>query len=57
MISIKKEQEIELMRKSGAITYGVLMELKDFIKPGVTTKQIENSLPAFKKLMQFYTQK
>lgn len=41
MISIKKEQEIELMRKSGAITYGVLMELKDFIKPGVTTKQID----------------
>lgn len=42
MISIKKEQEIELMRKSGAITYGVLMELKDFIKPGVTTKQIDH---------------
>ena len=41
MISIKSEQEIELMRKSGAITYGVLMELKDFIKPGVTTKQID----------------
>lgn len=41
MISIKNEQEIELMRKSGQITYEVLMKLKDFIKPGVTTKDID----------------
>ena len=36
MISIKNEQEIELMRKSGKITYGALSGLKDFIKPGIT---------------------
>ena len=42
MISIKNEQEIELMRKSGEITYGLLMSLKDFIKPGMTTKQIDD---------------
>lgn len=41
MISIKSEQEIELMRKSGEITYGVLCGLKDFIKVGVTTKEID----------------
>ena len=41
MISIKNEQEIELMRKSGEITYGVLSSLKDFIKVGVTTKEID----------------
>ena len=41
MISIKNEKEIELMRKSGKITYEVLMKLKDFIKPGVTTKEID----------------
>lgn len=41
MISIKNEQEIELMRKSGKITYGALCGLKDFIKPGVTTKEID----------------
>ena len=41
MISIKSEQEIELMRKSGKITYGALSGLKDFIKPGVTTKDID----------------
>ena len=41
MISIKSEQEIELMRKSGKITYGALCGLKDFIKPGITTKDID----------------
>ena len=41
MISIKSEQEIELMKKSGEITYGALCALKDFIKPGVTTKDID----------------
>ena len=41
MISIKTKQEIELMRKSGEITYGVLSSLKDYIKPGMTTKQID----------------
>ena len=41
MISIKSEQEIELMRKSGEITYGALCGLKDFIKPGITTKDID----------------
>jgi methionyl aminopeptidase len=41
MISIKSEQEIELMRKSGKITYGALCGLRDFIKPGVTTKDID----------------
>ncbi len=41
MISIKNEQEIELMRKSGKITYDLLMNLKEYIKPGMTTKQID----------------
>ena len=41
MISIKTEQEIELMRKSGKITYGVLSSLKKFIKPGITTRDID----------------
>ena len=41
MISIKNEQEIELMKKSGKITYGALCGLKDFIKPGITTKDID----------------
>lgn len=41
MISIKSDDEIELMRKSGKITYDILMNLKDFIRPGITTKEID----------------
>ena len=51
MISIKNEQEIELMRKSGEITYGALMGLKDFIKPGVTTKEIDFIVEKLGKLL------
>ncbi len=57
MISIKNEQEIDLMRKSGEITYDMFMALKDIIKPGVTTEEIDKfaydfitsrgALPAF----------
>lgn len=41
MISIKSDEEINLMKLSGQITYEVLMNLKDYIKPGITTKQID----------------
>lgn len=42
MISIKNDKEIELMRESGKITYEILMNLKNIIKPGITTKEIDN---------------
>ncbi len=42
MISIKSDEEIELMKKSGEITYAVLKNLKDIIKPGMTTKEIDD---------------
>ena len=41
MISIKNEKEIEKMRVAGKIAYDLLMSLKDVIKPGVTTKEID----------------
>ena len=41
MISIKNEQEIEYMREAGKIAYDLLMSLKDYIKPGMTTKEID----------------
>lgn len=41
MIIIKSEQEIELMRESGKVTGKILRELEDFIKPGVSTKDID----------------
>lgn len=41
MISIKSEQEIEYMKVAGKIAYDLLMNLKDVIKPGITTKEID----------------
>ncbi len=41
MISIKSEQEIKYMRVAGKIAYDLLMSLKDIIKPGITTKEID----------------
>lgn len=41
MIIIKSEQEIELMRESGKVTGKILRDLEDFIKPGVSTKDID----------------
>ncbi len=42
MISIKNEKEIEFMRKSGQILYSILMNLKDIIVPGITSKDIDD---------------
>ena len=40
-ISIKSDKEIELMQKSGNILANVLKELEDYIKPGITTLDID----------------
>ena len=42
MIRIKTDDQIELMRASGAITGRILYELKSLIKPGVSTKEIDS---------------
>ncbi|MGI6722336.1 MAG: type I methionyl aminopeptidase [Anaerovoracaceae bacterium] len=41
MINIKGDYEIDLMRKSGRVTGYILKELEDFIKPGITTMDID----------------
>jgi len=41
MIIIKSDQEIDTMRRSGEVTGYILRELKDFIKPGMSTKFID----------------
>lgn len=41
MISIKNKNEIKLMAKSGAISCFALNQLKRQIKPGITTKQLD----------------
>ncbi len=41
MIKIKTEKEIELLRIAGRITRDTLIEVEKYIKPGVTTKQLD----------------
>ncbi len=42
MIYIKSVEEIELMRKAGAITRDTLLLLEKAVTPGVTTKQLDS---------------
>ncbi len=58
MIALKSPQEIEILRESNRIVAQVLASLRDFIEPGVITKQLDNlaekiaskrgAIPAFK---------
>lgn len=41
MIIIKSKQEIGLMREAGKVTSLILNELKDIIKPGISTMEID----------------
>lgn len=63
MIIIKSDQEIELMREAGKVTAFVLKELESFIKPGISTLDIDRfvedtirkhgMIPSFKGLYDF----
>lgn len=63
MISIKTEREIELLDIAGKIVYDTHQYLKKFIKPGITTNELDqlaekfilsnNSTPAFKNYEGF----
>ena len=41
MISIKSDYEISLMKKAGNIVYKTHQYLKPYIKPGITTKELD----------------
>lgn len=41
MISIKTEKEIEIMRTAGRITAAVLDEISNYIKPGISTLELD----------------
>ncbi len=47
MINIKSEHEIECMRKAGEIVGNTHNYLKQYIKPGVTTKELNDLAEAF----------
>lgn len=63
MISIKTEEEIEYMKVAGAIVGDTHHYLEQFIKPGITTKELDvladkyilsrNATPSFKGLYGF----
>lgn len=41
MIIIKSKQEIDIMREAGKVTGDVLRKLEDFVKPGISTWDID----------------
>lgn len=63
MIIVKSDQEIELMREAGRVTGLILKDLEDFIKPGISTMDIDRFVedairqqgmtPSFKGLYGF----
>ena len=47
MISIKNEREIELIKEAGKIITNTFKYLEDFIKPGITTKRLNDLADKF----------
>ena len=47
MITIKSDREIELLRVAGNIVYQTHQYLTDYIKPGITTKELDEKAEAF----------
>lgn len=47
MISIKSEREIELMRKAGMLVSKMHKYIKPYIKPGITTKELDSLCEKF----------
>src|ERR671912_441403 len=41
-IVLKTRREIELMRAAGKLAHDILMRMADILKPGVTTKQLDD---------------
>ena len=47
MITLKSPREIEMMNESGELLADVHRHLRDFIKPGITSMDIENFVRNF----------
>lgn len=41
MITLKSTREIEQMKESGAVLAGIHKQLREVIKPGITTNEID----------------
>ena len=46
MVTLKSAREIEQMKESGAILAGIHKQLRTFIVPGITTKEIDQFVQA-----------
>lgn len=63
MINIKSDREVDIMRQAGKILAEVHLEMEEFIKPGISTYELDqkglkvikkyNSKPSFYKLYDF----
>ena len=42
MITVKDEEEIQILREGGKILSGVLKEVSSMVAPGITTMDLEN---------------
>ena len=47
MVGIKTPEEISYMKEAGKLNYQTRMYLKDFIKPGITTRELNDLADAF----------
>jgi methionyl aminopeptidase len=47
MINIRSEREIELLKEAGKIVAGAHSYIKDFIKPGITTLELDEKINNF----------
>ena len=50
MIPVKNNRDLEKMRKAGKITGDVLKYIEEFVKPGVTTLEIDARIEEFIKM-------
>lgn len=54
MITLKSKKEIECMKYSGMVAYSLLEELKDFIKVGISTNEIDKYVENYIKSKDCY---
>ena len=47
MVTIKKDDEIEMMRRTGKLAAEVLLMIAPYIKPGVTTNELNDRCHEF----------
>lgn len=54
LVRPKKKEEIDLMREAGHIVYRTHQYLKQYIKPGVTTKELDDKAAEYMKSQNAY---